>query len=104
LPTDRRHSSTDDAIACEADRVRARLVGVRQLREEATDVVVVVDVLRAFTVAPWVLARGAASLTLAANDAEALALKAQRDDRALAIKDGVLTEGFDRGRRSSTTG
>ncbi len=58
---------------------------------------VVVDVLRAFTTAAWVLERGASALFLAATDEEALALKHRLGQDAVAIKDGELADGFDMG-------
>lgn len=59
------------------------------------DVAVVIDVLRAFTVAPWVLRQGAHALYLAPDAATALA--AQTDDfpDALLIKDGRPDPRFD---------
>lgn len=59
--------------------------------------VVVVDVLRAFTTAAWVLHGGAASLTLAATDEDALAIKSWLGPDALAIKDFPRADGFDLG-------
>jgi len=57
-------------------------------------VVVVVDVMRAFTVAAWVLARGAEKIVLAGTLDEVLALKARHPDW-VAIKDGPPAPGFD---------
>ncbi|WMX48638.1 2-phosphosulfolactate phosphatase [Streptomyces roseicoloratus] len=57
-------------------------------------VAVVVDVLRAFTVAAWAFARGAERIVLARSAAEALALKAENPGW-LALKDGAPVEGFD---------
>lgn len=59
--------------------------------------IVVVDVLRAFTTAAWVLERGASALFLAATDEEALALQQRLGADAVAIKDGELADGFDLG-------
>lgn len=58
---------------------------------------VVIDVLRAFTTAAWVLAAGASKLVLASSDVEALQIKALMGPASVAIKDGVLSEGFDLG-------
>lgn len=59
------------------------------------DAAVVIDVLRAFTVAPWLFARGAASLHFARDDAHALELKAALGKDARALKDGSPAPGFD---------
>ncbi|GHA06678.1 putative 2-phosphosulfolactate phosphatase [Streptomyces spiroverticillatus] len=55
---------------------------------------VVVDVMRAFTVAAWAFERGAEKIVLAATLDEALALK-HANPGWLALKDGALEEGFD---------
>ena len=55
---------------------------------------VVIDVLRAFTTAAWLLDGGASELILAATDEDALALKDVRPG-ALAVKDGAPASGFD---------
>ncbi|MFI8215548.1 2-phosphosulfolactate phosphatase [Streptomyces sp. NPDC085932] len=57
-------------------------------------VAVVVDVMRAFTVAAWAFARGAERIVLASTVDEALALKEGRPDW-LALKDGAPAAGFD---------
>ncbi|MBQ0851027.1 2-phosphosulfolactate phosphatase [Streptomyces sp. BH-SS-21] len=57
-------------------------------------VVVVVDVMRAFTVAAWAFAQGAEKIVLAASLDEALALKARHPDW-VALKDGPPAPGFD---------
>ncbi|MFD4025556.1 2-phosphosulfolactate phosphatase [Streptomyces sp. NPDC058576] len=57
-------------------------------------VAVVVDVMRAYTVAAWAFARGAEKIVLAESQAEALALKA-RHPEWVAIKDGPPAPGFD---------
>lgn len=57
-------------------------------------VAVVVDVMRAFTVAAWAFARGAARIVLAASEGEALDLKRTRPGW-LALKDGAPGPGFD---------
>jgi 2-phosphosulfolactate phosphatase len=55
---------------------------------------VVIDVLRAFTTAAYLLDGGASELVLAATDDEALVLKQLRPG-ALAVKDGAPAAGFD---------
>jgi 2-phosphosulfolactate phosphatase len=57
-------------------------------------VAVVVDVMRAFTVAGWAFARGAEKIVLAESLDEALALKA-RHPEWVALKDGPPAPGFD---------
>ncbi|MGC5329157.1 2-phosphosulfolactate phosphatase [Micromonospora sp. DT62] len=70
----------------------SRLVGVQELAD-TLDTVVVVDVIRAFTVAAWAFARGAERIVLAADADRALALK-ERYPGALAVKDGPPAPGF----------
>ncbi|MEV5355011.1 2-phosphosulfolactate phosphatase [Streptomyces sp. NPDC052693] len=57
-------------------------------------VAVVVDVMRAFTVAAWAFSRGAERIVLASTVGEALALKESRPGW-LALKDGAPAPGFD---------
>ncbi|QWB26406.1 MULTISPECIES: 2-phosphosulfolactate phosphatase [Streptomyces] len=57
-------------------------------------VAVVIDVMRAFTVAAWAFSRGVEKIVLASTESEALALKESRPGW-LALKDGALAEGFD---------
>ncbi|MEV7277995.1 2-phosphosulfolactate phosphatase [Streptomyces sp. NPDC093111] len=57
-------------------------------------VAVVIDVMRAFTVAAWAFARGAERIVLAGTVDEALALK-ERHPGWLALKDGAPAAGFD---------
>ncbi|MDO5503353.1 MAG: 2-phosphosulfolactate phosphatase [Actinomycetia bacterium] len=59
------------------------------------DVAVVIDVIRAFTVAPWILAQGAATLLLAPNADVAVTSKADRYPHALLLKDGPPDPRFD---------
>ncbi|MEU8621613.1 2-phosphosulfolactate phosphatase [Streptomyces sp. NPDC048623] len=73
---------------------RHRFLGIPELTGRPPRVAVVVDVMRAFTVAAWAFARGAERIVLAASEAEALALKAARPGW-LALKDGTPAEGFD---------
>ncbi|MER7488664.1 2-phosphosulfolactate phosphatase [Streptomyces sp. NPDC126497] len=61
---------------------------------EAPSVAVVVDVMRAFTVAAWAFAQGAEKIVLAGSPDEALALKARHPDWAT-LKDGPAAPGFD---------
>ncbi len=71
----------------------ARFVGIAELGETPS-VAVVVDVMRAFTVAAWAFARGANKIVLAESLDEALALKA-RHPEWLTLKDGPPAPGFD---------
>ncbi|GAA3919558.1 2-phosphosulfolactate phosphatase [Streptomyces gulbargensis] len=71
----------------------ARFVGIPEL-VEVPDVAVVVDVMRAFTVAPWAFAQGAEKIVLAGSLDEARELKA-RHPGWLALKDGPPAPGFD---------
>lgn len=71
----------------------ARFLGIADLAE-APSVAVVVDVMRAFTVAAWAFAQGAEKIVLAESLDEALALKARHPDW-VALKDGPLAPGFD---------
>ncbi len=71
----------------------ARFLGIAELAE-IPPVAVVVDVMRAFTVAAWAFARGAEKIVLAGSLDEALALKA-RNPEWVAIKDGPPALGFD---------
>jgi 2-phosphosulfolactate phosphatase len=57
-------------------------------------VAVVIDVMRAFTVAAWVFAQGAEKIVLAESLDEALGLKARHRDW-VALKDGPPASGFD---------
>ncbi len=64
----------------------------------ANGVVVIIDVLRAFSTAAYAFGAGAESITLVADADEALSLKTQRPD-ALIMGEvhGVKPEGFDFG-------
>lgn len=70
-------------------------MNIDSVRGSRADAAVVIDVLRAFTVAPWVLNRGAERLWLAASNADALALKATLGNETLAMKDGAPHDGFE---------
>ncbi|GGQ85915.1 2-phosphosulfolactate phosphatase [Streptomyces flaveolus] len=71
----------------------ARYLGIAEL-VEAPSVAVVVDVMRAYTVAAWAFAQGAEKIVLAESLDEALALKARHPDW-VALKDGAPAPGFD---------
>ncbi len=73
--------------------MNARFLGIAEL-VETPSVAVVVDVMRAFTVAPWAFAQGAEKIVLAESLDAALALKA-RHPEWVAIKDGPPAPGFD---------
>ncbi len=75
------------------DRMDPRFLGITEL-VETPRVAVVVDVMRAFTVAAWAFAQGAEKVVLAESLDEALALKARHPDW-VAIKDGPSAPGFD---------
>ncbi|MFH8786966.1 2-phosphosulfolactate phosphatase [Streptomyces roseoverticillatus] len=70
-----------------------RFVGIPELTE-IPSVAVVIDVMRAFTVAAWAFARGAERIVLASSDHEALELK-EGHSGWLALKDGAPAAGFD---------
>ncbi|MFG2347964.1 2-phosphosulfolactate phosphatase [Streptomyces phaeochromogenes] len=70
-----------------------RFLGIADL-VDTPSVAVVVDVMRAFTVAAWAFAQGAEKIVLAESLDEALALKAQHPDW-VALKDGPPAPGFD---------
>ncbi|MGW2022937.1 2-phosphosulfolactate phosphatase [Streptomyces decoyicus] len=71
----------------------ACFLGIAELAE-APSVAVVVDVMRAFTVAAWAFGQGAEKIVLAESLDEALALKARHPDW-VALKDGAAAPGFD---------
>ncbi|MGW6857585.1 2-phosphosulfolactate phosphatase [Streptomyces xanthophaeus] len=71
----------------------ARFRGIDDLAE-VPSVAVVVDVMRAFTVAAWAFGQGAEKIVLAGSLDEALALKARHPDW-VALKDGPAAPGFD---------
>ncbi|WP_149823688.1 2-phosphosulfolactate phosphatase [Streptomyces tailanensis] len=71
----------------------ARFLGIAELAE-VPSVAVVVDVMRAFTVAAWAFAQGAEKIVLAESLDDALALKARHPDW-VALKDGPSAPGFD---------
>ncbi|MFJ5137774.1 2-phosphosulfolactate phosphatase [Streptomyces sp. NPDC088707] len=71
----------------------ARFLGIAEI-SEAPSVAVVIDVMRAYTVAAWAFARGAEKIVLAESLDDALALKARHPDW-VALKDGPPAPGFD---------
>ncbi|MFE1290361.1 2-phosphosulfolactate phosphatase [Streptomyces sp. NPDC058751] len=71
----------------------ARFLGIPELADTPS-VAVVVDVMRAFTVAAWAFGRGAEKIVLAESLDEALALKTRHPDW-VALKDGPPAPGFD---------
>ncbi|HWU12364.1 MAG TPA: 2-phosphosulfolactate phosphatase [Streptomyces sp.] len=71
----------------------ARFLGIADL-VEVPSVAVVVDVMRAYTVAAWAFGQGAEKIVLAESLDEALALKARHPDW-VALKDGPPAPGFD---------
>ncbi|MGW9451957.1 2-phosphosulfolactate phosphatase [Streptomyces sp. NPDC055632] len=71
----------------------ARFLGIPELAE-VPSTAVVVDVMRAFTVAAWAFGRGAERIVLAGSLDEALELKARHPDW-VALKDGPPAPGFD---------
>ncbi len=73
--------------------MRARFLGIPELTD-VPDVAVVVDVMRAYTVAAWAFARGAERVVLAESLEDALALKA-RHPGWVTLKDGSPAPGFD---------
>lgn len=75
------------------DPMDTRFLAIAEL-DDAPSVAVVVDVMRAFTVAGWAFARGAEKIVLAESLDEALALKA-RHPGWVALKDGPPAPGFD---------
>lgn len=70
-----------------------RFVGIPELTG-VPRVAVVIDVMRAFTVAAWAFSRGVERIVLASTESEALALK-ESHSGWLALKDGAPAAGFD---------
>ncbi|MGW5904720.1 2-phosphosulfolactate phosphatase [Streptomyces althioticus] len=73
--------------------MKAHFLGIAELTD-VPDVAVVVDVMRAYTVAAWAFARGAERVVLAESLEDALTLKARRPDW-VTLKDGSPAPGFD---------
>lgn len=74
-------------------RMDSHFLGITEL-VETPSVAVVVDVMRAFTVAAWAFGQGAEKIVLAESLDEALTLKARHPDW-VALKDGPPAPGFD---------
>ncbi|MER8233045.1 2-phosphosulfolactate phosphatase [Streptomyces sp. NPDC094049] len=70
-----------------------RFVGIPELTG-VPRVAVVIDVMRAFTVAAWAFSLGVERIVLASTESEALTLK-ERHPGWLALKDGAPAAGFD---------
>ena len=77
--------------------VRSRHVSIGQIADGLDEPVVVIDVLRAFTTAPWVFEGGASALVLARSTTDALSVKSELGASAVAITDAELAPGFDLG-------
>lgn len=77
-------------------RIDHHFVGIPELTESTgvPRVAVVIDVMRAFTVAAWAFSRGVERIVLASTLSESLALKESRPGW-LALKDGPPAPGFD---------
>ncbi|MFM9373742.1 2-phosphosulfolactate phosphatase [Streptomyces sp. Da 82-17] len=73
--------------------MQSRVVGIPEV-DGTEQVAVVIDVMRAFTTAAWAFHRGAERIVLAADEGEALKIKAAHPGW-LALKDGALVDGFD---------
>ncbi|MGX1564236.1 2-phosphosulfolactate phosphatase, partial [Streptomyces sp. NPDC055509] len=71
----------------------SRVVGIPDV-DGTEQVAVVIDVMRAFTTAAWAFHRGADKIVLAADEGEALEIKAGHPGW-LALKDGAPVSGFD---------
>jgi 2-phosphosulfolactate phosphatase len=65
---------------------------------EATGIVIVIDVLRAFTTSAYAFSRGARKILLVSNVEEAMALRSQiPNSRVMGEVEGVRPQGFDFG-------
>ncbi|MET9928934.1 MULTISPECIES: 2-phosphosulfolactate phosphatase [unclassified Streptomyces] len=73
--------------------MKARFLGIPELTE-VPSVAVVIDVMRAFTVAAWAFGRGAERIVLGESLDEVLSLKARHPEWT-ALKDGPPAPGFD---------
>ncbi|WP_279329115.1 2-phosphosulfolactate phosphatase [Streptomyces sp. OS603R] len=73
--------------------MRTHFLGIAEVTD-VPDVAVVVDVMRAYTVAAWAFARGAERVVLAESLEDALAQKARHPDW-VTLKDGPAAHGFD---------
>ncbi|KYH45157.1 2-phosphosulfolactate phosphatase [Branchiibius sp. NY16-3462-2] len=77
--------------------MQSRFVGFDQVPTHLSEPVVVIDVLRAFTTAAWVVESGASGLWSAPSTRDALATKTDLGPRAIAITDRDVSGGFDLG-------
>ncbi|MGA5444769.1 2-phosphosulfolactate phosphatase [Streptomyces griseoincarnatus] len=73
--------------------MRTHFLGIAEVTD-VPDVAVVVDVMRAYTVAAWAFARGAERVVLAESLEDALAQKTRHPDW-VTLKDGPAAPGFD---------
>lgn len=80
-------------MGCDHTGMDSRVVGIPDV-DGTEQVAVVIDVMRAFTTAAWAFHRGADKIVLAADEGEALAIKACHPGW-LALKDGAPVSGFD---------
>jgi len=74
--------------------VQIRFVDIEGAKSISNGVAVVIDVMRAYTVAAWALHAGAADIVLVDGIDEAVEVAA-RTSGALLFKDGALDERFD---------
>lgn len=77
--------------------MRSRSLRIHDVPDELDEPVVVVDVLRAFTTAAWIVEGGASALLLTATREDALAEKARLGPAAVAVTDSDLGDGFELG-------
>ena len=77
------------------DVLHADELGSARALHDRYQLAVVIDVIRAFTAAPWVLRQGASRLFLAPNPDAALNAKATRFPEALLMKDGAPDPRFE---------
>ena len=72
-----------------------RIVTIDEVAADRADAVVVIDVLRAFTTAPWCWERGATAILLAGSVEQALDARAGQHPGALLLKDGAPDPRFE---------
>lgn len=90
---ERQRALWTSSLGCHHPGMDSRVVGIPEV-DGTERVAVVIDVMRAFTTAAWAFHRGADKIVLAADQDEALALKAGHPGW-LALKDGAPASGFD---------
>lgn len=73
----------------------SREISAEERLQDAYDLAVVIDVIRAFTVAPWILRQGAARLLLSPDKATALQAKAGNFPEAVLVSDGAPDARFE---------